>query len=69
MSIAGPRIVTPGGLAMQGDYTRHGFAYTVPVNEPGAGNQVAMVLVSDDLVHLRLEQGPVEVWRRCELVS
>jgi hypothetical protein len=29
LTIHGPRIVTPGGNQLQGDYDRHGFAYVV----------------------------------------
>ena len=69
MSIAGPRIVTPGGQAMQGDYSRHAFTYIVPAAEPGAGAQVAMVLIDDDTIHLRTDTTAVQIWHRCEFVS
>ncbi len=69
MSNAGPRIVTPGGQAMQGDYSRHAFTYIVPAAEPGAGAQVAMVLIVDDTIHLRTDTTAVQIWHRCEFVS
>ena len=76
MSIDGPRIVTPGGAQMTGDYDRHGFAYTVPETEPGAGSKVTMILIDDDTLHLTTEsggggaaKGPMQVWRRCDLTT
>jgi hypothetical protein len=72
MQIEGPRIVTPGGKQMQGDYSRHAFSYRVPESEPGAGALVSMVLLDEDTVRLTLAsapgapaQGPEQVWRRC----
>lgn len=74
MSIKGPRLVTPGGTSMDGDYDRHGFAYVVPEVEPGAGGRVDMDLVSDDVIRLTLPgKGPgpnpavFEEWQRCDL--
>ena len=37
LQIEGPSIRTPGGNQITGDYSRHGFAYVVPANEPEAG--------------------------------
>ena len=67
MTIRGPQIVTPGGTRMQGDYTRHSFAYVVPAGEPGNGETVSMVLLSEYLMHARQGGGdaPVQVWNRC----
>jgi hypothetical protein len=72
MSIKGPEIVTPGGTRMQGNYTRHSFLYVVPPTEPGAGQTVAMILVNEETVNLRMAasaaeaaQAPVQVWHRC----
>jgi hypothetical protein len=68
MSIHGPDIVTPGGKQIQGDYTRHFFSYVVPAGEAGAGETVAITLLSEYLAHAR--QGgvdaPVQVWNRCQ---
>src|SRR5262245_16090896 len=33
-AIDGPNILTPGGNRIQGNYSRHGFLYVVPANEP-----------------------------------
>ena len=67
LSIRGPQIVTPGGIRMQGDYTRHSFVYVVPAGEPGAGETVFMLLRSEYLMHARQggERAPVQVWNRC----
>ena len=74
MSIQGPNIVTPGGTAMTGNYARHYFSYVVPPAEPGAGRTVAMTLINEYTVNLRVGAGvantaqaavPVEVWHRC----
>jgi hypothetical protein len=72
LSIKGPEIVTPAGTRMQGDYTRHSFVYVVPRPEPGAGQTVAMQLINEETVNLRIgaslaaaAQAPVQVWHRC----
>lgn len=71
-SIRGPEIVTPAGTRLQGSYTRHSFLYVVPPAEPGAGQTVAMILVNEETVNLRMAanaaeaaQAPVQVWHRC----
>jgi hypothetical protein len=67
MTIQGPAIVTPGGTRMRGEYTRHSFSYVVPPGEPGAGETVSIILLSEWLAHGR--QGgpgaPLQEWRRC----
>jgi hypothetical protein len=67
LSIEGPQIVTPSGTRMQGDYDRHGFRYTVPASDPGAGAKVEMMLVDDDTMQLSRggAQAAPETWRRC----
>jgi len=72
LSIKGPEIVTPAGTRMQGDYTRHSFVYVVPQAEPGGGQTVAMQLINEETVNLRMgasvsaaAQAPVQVWHRC----
>lgn len=72
MPINGPRIHTPGGNRIEGDYDRHAFAYAVPDVEPGAGSAVSMDLIDDDTLHLRIGRtmGAPQTWRRCaEAVS
>ena len=69
MSIRGPDIVTPGGQRTKGDYTRHSFTYTIPAGEPGAGENVAMILRGEYLLHARQggTDAPVQEWRRCSV--
>lgn len=75
MVIRGPKIITPAGRSIQGDYGRHSFSYTVPAAEPGAGSQVSMILVNPSTIHLQIggaagtADGPVQVWRRCDLTT
>jgi hypothetical protein len=70
-AIDGPSILTPGGNRIQGNYSRHGFFYVVPANEPGAGGEIDMVLLNEETVHLTRKgqtSGP-EIWRRCKPTS
>ena len=68
MTIEGSRIVTPGGTAASGDYSRHAFAYTVPTPDDNTGAEVRLVLVNEDM--LRVVAGPPpEIWRRCDVTS
>ena len=65
--IDGPKIVTPGGTAMAGNYDRHGFSYVVPQREPGAGSTVRMILRGETMMQLTRgdRQDAPETWRRC----
>ncbi len=72
MSIRGPAIVTPGGTEMRGDYDRHGFAYTVPAGERGAGDNVIMVQIDEYTVQVwrgagaaAAQKNKAQVWHRC----
>ncbi len=67
MKIRGPEITTPGGNAIRGDYTRHSFVYVVPAGEPGAGETVSIILLSESLAHARqgAPDAPIQVWNRC----
>jgi hypothetical protein len=53
MSIAGPRIVTPRGSEIGGDYRRHFFTYHVPAAEPAAGTVVFMTQLNEQTIHVR----------------
>jgi hypothetical protein len=66
-SIRGPEIVTPGGKAMEGNYSRHWFSYVVPSPEPGTGQTIYMTLLNENTVHLQLGEvsTPPETWIRC----
>jgi len=64
-SIDGPRIVTPLGSHISGDYARHAFSYVVPAPEPAAGQTVRMLLLNENTVDLSLGGGATETWHRC----
>jgi hypothetical protein len=66
LSIDGPKIVTPGGRTLQGEYSRHGFVYTAPAGETEAGRRVDLRLVNDRTMTFRAEGGGGdEIWNRC----
>jgi hypothetical protein len=70
--IEGPNILTPGGARIQGSYSRHGFVYILPANEPGAGGEIDMVLLSEETVqftHKGQATTAPEIWRRCKPTS
>ena len=73
LNIQGPKIRTPGGLEVTGEYTRHSFVYTIPASEAGAGAQVAMQLLSEETMTLTRTAGTStiaqEVWKRCKPIS
>ena len=69
ISIDGPRIVTPGGTKMKGDYDRHGFRYVVPAREKPAGARVEMRQIDEDSIYVTIGKGPTKIWRRCKTVS
>ena len=66
-TIDGATIVTPAGTRLQGTYERHYYSYTVPAQEPGAGQDIFMTLVDENTIHLvhGKERAGVEVWKRC----
>lgn len=69
MTIEGPRIVTPGGHRITGDYSRPAFSYTVPAGENDAGATIA-VLLNEETVRLRPANGAEdEIWHRCDVIS
>jgi len=67
--INGPKIRTPGGNDIVGNYDRHGFSYVVPANEPGTGAQIIMVLLNEETVQLTRGTSAPETWKRCKPVS
>jgi len=70
-AIDGPNIVTPGRNRVQGNYSRHGFAYVVPADEPGAGGEINMRLLNEETVQLTRagQSSSPEIWRRCKPTS
>lgn len=69
LTIEGPRITTPGGNKLSGDYGRHDFSYTAPAGEAGAGARVALRLINDDNVEVRFGGDSPQLWRRCRVTS
>jgi hypothetical protein len=67
LSIQGSKIVTPSGTRMEGVYSRHSFLYVTPANEPQAGLEVSMQLLSETAVNVRVGSptAPSRVWHRC----
>jgi hypothetical protein len=69
MQIVGPMIVTPGGKKMEGRYSRHSFAYTIPDTEAPAGEPASLQLVNENRIAAQFGSAPVEMWHRCEQTS
>ena len=69
--IEGSTIVTPARNKIEGTYGRYRYSYVVPANEPGAGNEISMVFIRPETVHLTRpgQTGGPEVWRRCKPIS
>jgi hypothetical protein len=66
-SIRGPEIITPGGKAMEGNYSRHWFSYVAPMPEPGSGQTIFMTLLNENTVQTRIGEtaSAQEIWVRC----
>ena len=69
LKISGAKIKTPGGNNITGNYDRHAFSYVVPNGETHATKTIHMQMQSENLIHLTLPDGSVEMWSRCEMVS
>ncbi|HRJ70389.1 MAG TPA: hypothetical protein PK812_12380 [Beijerinckiaceae bacterium] len=65
LSIDGPRIRTPGGATIQGQYSRHHFNYTAPAGDPVPGAEVQMILMGEYRVRVVVKGGTDTIWRRC----
>ena len=72
LSINGPRITTPAGSAITGEYDRHAFIYTVPASEADAGTRIFMVMRDEDTIYLSAHAWPgsadaaaTQTWIRC----
>lgn len=63
--IEGPAVTTPAGVRMQGNYSRHGFAFTMPANEADGGAAIDMVLQGEQRVSVRIGVAAPQLWRRC----
>ncbi|WP_293865424.1 hypothetical protein [uncultured Alsobacter sp.] len=69
MQIVGTMIVTPGGKKLQGSYSRHTFAYTIPDTETPAGAPASLQLVNENRISATFGSTPAEMWHRCEQTS
>lgn len=65
--IAGPKVTTPAGRQMTGDYSRHAFRYVVPEGEEGAGGDFSMQLLNEEQARVSIAGSPPELWHRCQL--
>ena len=61
LEINGPSIVTPAGVAMKGDYDRHGFRYV----DPTIGKPVVMILMGETRMIHKEGDGPEITGHRC----
>lgn len=67
LTIDGPKIVTPGGRNITGDYDRHAFRYNAPAGEREAGKTIDLELLDDNTLQWRSgEKGKAELWKRCK---
>ena len=65
LTIEGPRIRTPGGKDMTGQYGRHDFSYVAPDGDPAPGTAIDMRLMGEHAVRVTEWGGASSVWHRC----
>lgn len=72
LTIDGPRVITPTGRRLEGNYTRHRFDYRIPDAEPQAGLILFMVQINETTAQVRIaadraaaELATAQIWRRC----
>jgi hypothetical protein len=65
LSIEGPKIKTPGGKNMTGNYDRHGFDYVIPKGESDSGKNAVMVIHDDETMQMTIGKGKAQIWKRC----
>src|SRR3954453_23711843 len=72
-SIDGPKIITPAGKTVEGNYSRHAYAYEPPADDPEHGQVILMQLLNEETVRLYRQhegrQDEPEIWHRCQVVS
>src|SRR5260370_34769882 len=63
----GSRRLTRGGTSAARPSSRHSFSSVIPAGEAGAGENVSIILLSEDLAPARQGSGtaPVQGWNRC----
>ena len=71
LSIKGNEIVTPGGVTMAGNYSRHAFTYAIPAGEGANGAQMLLQLLNEETMQARTDgvSGPAVTWKRCQHTS
>lgn len=69
LNIDDPKIKTPGGNNITGDYERHGFSYVVPNGEAHGSETIHMQMQSEDQILMTRPDGSIEKWNRCNVVS
>jgi uncharacterized protein (DUF2147 family) len=70
--ISGPTIITEDGAKLQGQYSRHAFAYTIPAPARDAGQSVLMRLLNETTMAMHPGESadtPWQTWRRCDATS
>lgn len=65
LSIDGPKIRTPGGATINGQYSRHHFNYVAPAGDPQPGAEIQMILMGETRVRVVVKGGSDTIWRRC----
>ena len=67
LAIEGPKMLTPGGKTIKGEYDRHGFIYKAPAGEKEAGSTVYISQLDEEAMEFRVgsEQNKPQIWRRC----
>ena len=67
LSISGPKVITPSGNQITGNYGRHTFSYIAPEGDLQAGSTVFMRQLSEEQVQVAVDDGKSELWHRCRL--
>ena len=63
--IQGGRVISPGGVEVAGQYSRHRYEFVIPEGESGAGSAFVMEQLSEDSARVTIGQDPSEPWTRC----
>ena len=71
LHIEGPTIEIPSGRKITGVYSRHDFSYTGPEGDPEQGQEIRMVLQSEEhmIVYRSTVPDGFEHWHRCQVTS
>ncbi|AUC51838.1 hypothetical protein CDO87_00900 [Sagittula sp. P11] len=69
LTILGPTVVTPGGTEVPGRYSRHRYEFETPAGEPGAGDTVVILQLSEEEVDVAFGSVAPVRWTRCRDVT